>query len=66
MCIESSFVKYMFKGIWLEMKFAKLFWGYVKINVSKGGGGYKEKRNDNTIFSLSNSYSNKWLLQMKK
>ena len=45
------------------MKFGELFWGEVKIDASKGGGGYKQKGNDYTIFSPSNSKSNKWLLQ---
>ena len=47
------------------MKFGEIFLGYVKINVSNREGGYKQKGNDYTIFSLSNSYSNKWLLHME-
>ena len=27
-------------------------WGWVKNEGLKGGGGYKEKGNDNTMFSL--------------
>ena len=45
----------MLKGIWLQMKFCEIFWGEVKIDVLKGGGGYKQKGNYFTIFSLSNS-----------
>ena len=51
----------MSKGNWLQMKFSEIFWGEVKIDVSKGGGGYKQKGNDYTFFSLSNSLSHKWL-----
>ena len=54
----------MLKGNWLHMKFGEIFWGEVKIDASKGGEGYKQKGNDYTIFSLSNSLSHKWLLQM--
>ena len=45
----------MLKGIWLQMKFGGIFLGEVKINVSKGGGGYKQNGNGYTIFSTSNS-----------
>ena len=45
----------MLKGIGLQMKFGELFWGEVKIDVLKWGGGYQQKRNDYTIFTLSNS-----------
>ena len=31
MCIESKFVKYMIKGIWLQMKFCEILWGEIKI-----------------------------------
>ena len=55
MYIESQFVKHMLKGTWLLNKFGGLFWGKVKIDALKVGGGYKQKGNDNTIFSLSNS-----------
>ena len=55
MCIESIFVKYLLKGIWLQMKFGEIFFGDVKIDALKGGRGYKQKGNDYTIFSLSNS-----------
>ena len=37
------------------MKFGKIFWGKMKNDLSKGGGGYKQKGNDYTIFSPSNS-----------
>ena len=47
------------------MKLGEIFWGEVKIDALKREGGYKQKGNDYTIFSLSNSKSNKWLLQMK-
>ena len=55
MCIQSSFVKYILKGIWFEVKFGEIFFGDVKIDTLKGGRGYKQKGNDYTIFSLSNS-----------
>ena len=55
MCIESQFVKHMLKGIWLQIKFGEIFWGEVKIDALKGGGGYKQKGNDYIIFSPSNS-----------
>ena len=45
----------MLKGIWLQMKFGDIFWGEVKINALKGGGGYKQMGNDNAILSPSNS-----------
>ena len=32
------------------MKFGEIFWGEVKIDALKGGGGYKPKGNDNPIF----------------
>ena len=54
MCIE-YIVKYMLKGIWLQMKLGETFWGEVKIDTLKGGGGNKEKGNDTSIFSPSNS-----------
>ena len=31
------------------MKFCEIFWGEVKIDVLKGGGGYKQKGNHFTI-----------------
>ena len=55
MCIESYFVNYVLKGIRLQMKYGEIFWGEVKIHALKGGGGCKQKGNDYTIFSLSNS-----------
>ena len=48
-------IKYMLTGIWLQMKFCEIFWGEVKIDALKFGGGHKQKGNDYTIFSLSNS-----------
>ena len=51
-------------NIWLQMKFNDIFWGEVKIDALKGGEEYKQKRNENTIFSSSNSESNYWLIQM--
>ena len=42
-------------GILLQMKFDEIFWGEVKIDALKGGGGYTQKVNDNTIFSQSKS-----------
>ena len=65
MCIQYKFVNCMLKGIWWQMKFGEIFWGDVKIDVSKGGGGCKQKGNDYTILSPSNSSSNKWLLPGK-
>ena len=47
------------------MKFGEIFWGEVKIDALKRGGGCKRKGNDYTIFSRSNSENNKWLSQMK-
>ena len=29
----------MIKGIWLQMNFGEIFWGEVKIDPFKGGGG---------------------------
>ena len=55
----------MLRRIWLRLKFGEIFWGEIKIDALKGGGGYKQKGNDCTIFSPSNSESNKWLLQMQ-
>ena len=37
------------------MKFGENFLGEVKIDALKGVGGCKQKGNDYTIFSLSNS-----------
>ena len=45
----------MLKDMWLQMKFGENFLGDVKIDSSKGWGGYKLKGNDYTIFSPSNS-----------
>ena len=45
----------MLKGFWLQMKFGEIFWVEVKIDTLKAGGGCKQKGNDYTIFSLSNS-----------
>ena len=47
--------EYMLKDMWLQMKFVEKVSGEVKIDASKGGGGYKLKGNDYTIFSPSNS-----------
>ena len=38
--------------------------GWGEIWCIKRGRGYKQKGNDFTIFSPSNSESNKWLIQM--
>ena len=46
MCIETLFVINTFKGIWMRMKFDKIFWGEVKIDTLKGGGRCKQKGND--------------------
>ena len=43
----------MLKGIWLQMKFGEIVWGKVKIDALTGG--YKQKGNDHSIFSPSNS-----------
>ena len=45
----------MLKDMWLQMKFGEKVSGEVKIDASKGGGGYKLKGNDCTIFSPSDS-----------
>ena len=37
------------------MKFGEIFFGDVKIDALKGGRAYKQKGNDYTFFSLSNS-----------
>ena len=47
------------------MKFGEIFWDDVQIDALKGGGVCKQKGNNNTILWLSNSSSNKWLLEMK-
>ena len=51
MCIESKFVKWMLKVIWLQMKFGEIFWSESKMDALKGGEGYKQKGNSATIFS---------------
>ena len=45
----------MLKGSWLQMKFGEIFWGEVKIDALKEEGECKQKGNDYTIFSISNS-----------
>ena len=45
----------IYKPFRLRMKFGEIFWGDIKIDVLKGGGGYKQKGHDYTIFPLSNS-----------
>ena len=46
---------YVKMNIRLQMKFGEIFWGEVKIDALKGGVRYKQKGNDKTIFSPSNS-----------
>ena len=45
----------MLNGIHWQVKFGEIFWGEVEINASKGGGLYKQKGNDYTFSSPSNS-----------
>ena len=56
---------YPHKGNLIANEFREIVWGLVNIVALKGWGGCKQKGNDYTIFSLSNSSRNKWLLQMK-
>ena len=54
------------KGDLVAKEFGKLFWDEVTIDaLIKRGRGCKQNGNGFTIFSLSNSKSNKLLLQMK-
>ena len=43
------------KGYLVANEFGDTFWGELKTDALKGGGGCKQKGKDYTIFSLSNS-----------